>query len=168
VQVWGEVLPDFNKRVSAYFKLRSEMEKGLPAQNVTDDPAEIRSATRALAEKIRLARAGAREGDIFTPKISVEFKKALRQEMNPSIWGDIMDDNPGEFRAEINGSYPEEKTFSTVPPNILAALPRLPEDIQYRFLGRHLILFDVRASLIIDRIHFAIQCAGEKRHCPQD
>jgi outer membrane protein assembly factor BamB len=168
VQVWGEVLPDFNKRVTAYFNLRSEMEKGLPPQKVTDDPAAIRSATRALAERIRLARAGAREGDIFTPKISVEFKKALGQEINPSTWGDIMDDNPGEFRAEINGSYPEEKTFSTVPPNILAALPRLPQDIQYRFLGRHLILFDVRASLIIDRIPLAIQCAGEKRHCKED
>jgi len=168
VQIWGEVLPDFNKRVSSYFDLRSEMEKGLPPVRVTDDPAEIRRATRALAEKIREARAGAREGDIFTPKISVEFKKALRPEITASTWADVMDDNPGEFNAEINGSYPEEKTFSTVPPNILAALPRLPQDIQYRFLGRHLILFDVRASLIIDRIPFAIQCAGEKRHCPHE
>ena len=34
------------------------------------------------------------------------------------------------------------KPLSTVPPNILVALPRLPDDIQYRFLGRHLILLD--------------------------
>lgn len=162
------MLADFNTRVSSYFDLRSEMEKGLPPMTVTDDPGEIRRKVLALAERIRQARAGAKEGDIFSRTISVEFKKALRQEVNPSTWVDVMDDNPGEFRAEINDSYPERKPLSTVPPNILAALPRLPQDIQYRFLGRHLILFDLRASLIIDRIPFAIQCAGEKRHCPQD
>ena len=168
VQIWGDVLTDFNARVLSYFNLRSEMEKGLPRLKVTDDPAEIRSAVLALAERIRLARAGAREGDIFTPTITAEFKKALRQEINPSTWADVMDDNPGEFSAEINGSYPERKTFSTVPPTILAALPKLPQDIQYRFLGRHLVLFDLRASLVIDRIPYAIQCAGEKRHCPKE
>jgi hypothetical protein len=68
-----------------------------------------------------------------------------------------MDDNPGEFSNKINGSYPEEKPLSTVPPNILAVLPRLPDDIQYRFLGRHLILLDTRANVILDRIPFAIQ-----------
>lgn len=177
VQIWGDILTDFNTRVASYFNLRSEMEKGLPPPTVTDDPAEIRRAVRALAERIRLARAGARQGDIFTPTISDEFKKALRQEMSASTWVDVMDDNPGEFSAEINGSYPEAKTFSTVPPNILAALPRLPQDIQYRFLGRHLILFDVRASVIIDSIPFAIRCdktsslrpdSVEKRHCPPE
>ena len=46
-----------------------------------------------------------------------------------------------------------------MPPNILARLPSLPDDIQYRFLGRHLILLDTRASVILDRIPYAIQCA---------
>ena len=175
VQIWGDVLTDFNTRVQSYFNLRSEMEKGLPAVTATDDPAEIRKAVLALAERIRVARAGARQGDIFTPTISDEFKKALVREMSASTWVDVMDDNPGEFRAEINGSYPETKTLSTVPPNILAALPGLPQDIQYRFLGRHLILFDVRASVIIDSIPFAIRCdktrrpdSLEKRDCPPE
>ena len=106
-----------------------------------------------------MARAESKQGDIFTPAISVEFRKALLLEMNANTWAAIMDDNPGEFSHQINGSYPEGKPLSTVPPNILAVLPRLPDDIQYRFLGRHLILFDTRARVILDRIPYAIQCA---------
>ena len=157
VQVWGDVMGDFSTRVWAYVELRSELEKGLPALTVTDDPAEIRRAVRALAKRIRVARAEAREGDIFTPTISVEFRKALLLEMNANTWAAIMADNPGEFSPQINGSYPEGPPLSTVPPNILAVLPRLPDDIQYRFLGRHLILLDARASVILDRIPYAIQ-----------
>jgi hypothetical protein len=46
-----------------------------------------------------------------------------------------------------------------VPPNILAVLPRLPDDIPYRFFGRHLILLDTRANLILDRMPCAIERA---------
>ncbi len=158
VQVWGYIVADFSARVWDYFELRSELEKGLPPLRVTDDPAEIRRAIRARAKRIRVARAGAGEGDLFTPTISVEFRKALILEMSANTWAAIMDDNPGEFSHQINGTYPEGKPFSTMPPNILAALPRLPEDIEYRFLGRHLILLDARANVILDRIPYAIQC----------
>ena len=159
VQVWGYILADFSARVWSYSELRSKLEQGLPPLTVTDDPAEIRSTVHALAQRIRIARAGAQEGDIFTAAISVEFRKVLLLEMNANTWAAIMDDNPGEFSNQINGSYPEERPLSTMPPNVLAVLPRLPDDIQYRFLGRHLILLDTRASVILDRIPYAIKCA---------
>ena len=72
---------------------------------------------------------------MFTPAISAEFRKTLIVEMKAGTWAAIMDDNPGELSNQINGTYPEGKPLSTVPPNILAALPRLPDDIQYRFSG---------------------------------
>ncbi len=68
----------------------------------------------------------------------------------------VRDDNPGAFSHSINGTYPKTKPFSTVPINILAALPRLPDDIEYRFVGRHLVLHDTRANLILDRIPCAL------------
>jgi hypothetical protein len=53
-----------------------------------------------------------------------------------------------------------------VPANILAVLPRLPEDVQYRFLGRDLVLFDARARVILDGIPRAIDCAhNDKSAC---
>jgi hypothetical protein len=137
----------------------------LPALTVTGAPAEIRSAQRALARRIRVARAEAKEGTIFTPAISAEFRKVLLLEMTADILEAIMDDNPGEFSHQINATYPEGQPFSTVPSNILSALPRLPDDVQYRFLGRHLILLDIRANVILDRIPCAIQSSTDGLTC---
>ena len=133
VQIWGEIVEDFDVRVLAYFDLRAAMEKGSIAITVTD-AAAIERAESALARRIVAARAGAKQGEVFTPAIAEAFKKALIGEMNESTWAAIMDDNPGEFSRHVNSVYQKGKPFSTVPPNILALLPRLPEDIQYRFL----------------------------------
>ncbi len=120
VQVWGYIVADFSARVWEYSELRSELEKGLPPLTVTDDPAEIRRAVRALRKKDPCGARGAKQGDMFTPTISVEFRKALILEVDANTWAAIMDDNPGEFSNQINGIYPQEKPLSTVPPNILA------------------------------------------------
>ena len=159
VQVWGYIAADFSARIWHYADLRAELEQGLPRLTVTEDPREIRRAQRALAKRLRAAREHARQGDIFTPAIAVEFREVLRLEMDADTWAAIMDDNPGEFSNRINGTYSAKRPLSTMPPNILARLPRLPDDVQYRFLGRHLILHDTRANLILDRIPYAIRCA---------
>ena len=156
-QAWGYIVADFSARVGGYYELRTRLEKGLPPLTVTDYPAEIERAQRALAKRIRLARDGAKQGEIFTPAISEEFKKALLLTVTVETREAIMDDNPGELSHDINDTYPDGEPFSTVPGNILEALPRLPDDIQYRFLGRQLILLDIRANVILDRIPCAIQ-----------
>jgi hypothetical protein len=165
IQVWGDIAVEFSTRMSSYVELRSELEKGLPPLTVTDRPEEIGRAERALARRIRSARMEAKQGDIFTPAITLVFRKALRAEMDAKTWAAIMDENPGEFSARINGTYPEDKPLSTVPPNILAALPNLPDDVQYRFMGRHLMLFDVRARVLLDQIPDAIECIDTTSNC---
>jgi hypothetical protein len=158
VQVWGDTVADFSARVQNYVDLRRRLEKGLPPFRVTEDVSEIRRVRRALARKIQAARHGANEGDIFSPAISAEFRGILALEMNATTWVVIMDDNPGNFSHDINGIYPDDKAYSTVPGTILAALPALPDEVEYRFLGRHLILLDIRANVILDRIPYAIRC----------
>ena len=160
IQIWGDTFVDFNSRVLAYDELRRELEKGLRPLEPTDNPAEIRKAIRVRAKRIRAARADVREGDIFTPAISDSFKRALAEQLNPATCEAIGDDNPGEFKHRINGSYPERLPMSTVPANVLAVLPRLPDDLQYRFVGRHLVLLDGRSGLILDWIPFASACGG--------
>jgi hypothetical protein len=124
VQVWGDLETDFSSLISRYFELRSTLERGVPALTVTDDPAAIIMAQRALAKKIRVARAGANLGAIFTPTITGTFKKVLIREMDDVTLAAVMDDNPGAFAHRINGTYPDEKPFATMPVNLLAALPR--------------------------------------------
>jgi hypothetical protein len=160
IHVVGYVGADFQARVSQYLELRRTLEAGLPPLTVTSDPADIGRAERALARRIRAARES-RQGQLFTPSITMEFRRVLLLEMSAPTLKAILDENPGSFEHRINATYPKEHPVSTVPPNVLAALPSLPDDVQYRFLGRHLVLHDTRANVILDRIRCAIRC-GER------
>jgi hypothetical protein len=152
------VQADFDARMLDYFGLRTTLEDGLPAQQVTDNPAVNIEIKRTLARRIRRARAGALRGAIFTPAISAEFRRILLIETTPGILAVIMDDNPGRFSHRINGEYPRRRPLSTMPGAFLAVLPVLPVGIEYRFLGANLILHDTRANVILDSMSCAIAC----------
>jgi hypothetical protein len=158
VEVLGNSLADFTAKMDAYAALRRSLQEGLPELRVTDRPSEIRQAEQLLAQRIREARAGTGRGDIFTEDIRRGFKQLLRPVTNAATCEVIRDDNPGEFSYAVNSDYPKNKPFSSVPAAMLAVLPRLPEDVWYRFLGRDLILHDSRANVILDRIDDAVRC----------
>lgn len=155
---------EFAARVQTYADLRAQLESGLPIRVVTTDAAAIRAAVHTLATRIRAARAGAREGDLFTPAVAEAIKQILVSRVSPYTCLGIVDDNPGEFMHHVNDDYPDARSLSTVPPNVLAALPALPDDLQYRFVGRHLILLDARSGLIVDEVRYALAC----RPCGSD
>ena len=68
----------------------------------------------------------------------------------------IMEDNPGKVKLQVNGRYPDGLPFTTMPTPVLAELPRLPDDVEYRFIGDRLILLDVHAQLVVDFMDAAI------------
>jgi hypothetical protein len=153
----AQVLLDFKERVDKYVELRKKVDDSAPPMKKTDDAAELRVAQQGLAERIGVARTPAKQGDIFTPEITARFRKLLQPEAKaPGTKAAIKDDNPGNMPFKVNGPYPSKEPLSTMPPNVLASLPPLPKDIEYRFVNKHLILRDVRANLIIDYIPNAI------------
>jgi hypothetical protein len=160
VQIWGDAAQAFTTRMNAYADLRGKLEAGLKGLAVTDKPIEILQSENALAARIRVARAKAKRGDIFSRRVRAAFRTALRVESDAGTCAAIADDNPGDFEYRVNGTYPKREPLSTVPPNMLAALPDLPPDVHYRFLGRDLVLHDTRANIILDEIPDAIRCVG--------
>ena len=126
-----------------------------PPLKKVDDPAKIQASQKALATAIRSERAGAKQGDIFTPEIA----ERLRRLIYPEVTGTkgvktkevIKEDAPPAVVLKVNAPYTAD-ALPTVPPNILANLPQLPEDLEYRIVGRDLILRDVHANLIVDFI----------------
>ena len=153
----AKVLADFKERVNAYVDLRKKADDGAPSLKQTADPAEIKAAQTELAKRLMAARAGAKRGDIFTPEITLQFRRLLRPEVkDPDTKQLILDDNPGNIKFKVNGPYPDAEPLSTVPPNVLASLPALPADLEYRFVGKHMILRDSRANIVIDYIANAI------------
>ena len=155
---------DFSKRVSDYVKLREKAAAAAPVDlKEKSKPAEINSAEKSMAARIRDARPAAKPGDIFTPATQAMFRRLLKPPLtkgpdaadNKAI---IKDDAPAakEVPFKVNAEYPKEVPLSTVPPDVLSSLPTLPEDIQYRFAGKHLLLFDAKANIIVDYMLNAI------------
>jgi hypothetical protein len=163
--VWGKEVQEFTRRIDAYVALRTRLEAGLPLGAAARDASEAGAARQTLAERIRAARAQARQGDLLIPELSVQILKSLRREINAHTWKVIMDDNPGEFPSQVNDAYRIGSPLSTMPPNVLAGLPKLPQGLEYRFVERHLILLDTPSGIILDRIASAIRPSDVERGC---
>ena len=153
-------LADFQKRIKAYVELRNKLEQGSAEQKETNDPARIREAQVKLAERIRQARGNARPGDIFTPEIRAIFRRLMYPETQGregrATKATIEADSPAAVPLKVNAPYPEGRPLPTVPANLLANLPQLPEQLEYRIVDKHLILRDVDANIIVDFIPNAI------------
>ena len=57
---------------------------------------------------------------------------------------------PKGLKVDVNGIYPTTIPLATFPPALLRKLPDLPPELEYRIVGRSLILRDVKANLIVD------------------
>ena len=65
-------------------------------------------------------------------------------------------DEPVNARLHVNESYPEAMPLQTTPPSLLLNLPKLPPELEYRVVGRELVLRDVKANLVVDFIPNAL------------
>jgi hypothetical protein len=124
--------------------------------------AQNADANVALAEQIKIARANAKPGDIFTPETQRVFERLVSSTFksdegveNKTV---LKEDRPpaAKIPLQVNGEYPKGQPLSTVPPDLLRTLPPLPEAVQYRFAGKHLILYCTRGNLIVDYMLNAI------------
>lgn len=162
-----ETVAEFHRRVQDYAALRSRLEVGLPALVVTTNADDIEAFEHELAQRIRHAR-GSRRGQVFIPAMEGQLKNMMSTRADPITVNAIMDDNPGEFDVDVNETYKKKYALGTMPPKLLLLLPDLAPDLQYRFVGRHLILYDARANLIVDEIPYALQCRECRKEPEED
>jgi hypothetical protein len=149
------VVQAFESRVGEYVALHRLLEGPLPPLQVTHDMDAVRAAMEALARHIRTARPGAKQGDLFTPDVARVFRTRLATCLTPEdIQALLTEGEPGEQIVAppltVNMVWPEEVPFNFVPPQLIAALPPLPPELQYRIIGRALVLWDHHANLIVD------------------
>ncbi len=149
------VVEHFTKRVEAYVAEKKKLEEGLPAMKpgaVGTGAAETHEAV--LARRLREARAGAKPGAIFGDAAPY-FRELIAKDMKTRSVSEayaLLQEAPAQSPPAVNASYPEKAALATVPPLLLVNLPRLPDGIEYRFMGRDLILRDRNANLIVDFI----------------
>lgn len=154
------VRADFAFRVQAYVDVKAAVGRTILPLGSLSDPAEIRSRTAALATLILIARWNARQGDIFTPQVADLVRGAIR--------GGCQGDYAAVVAlaeeelvlplppASVHGRWPWTAPVPTMLPGVLAALPRLPPGLQYRFMNRALVLLDIDANLVVDYVPDAI------------
>jgi hypothetical protein len=155
----AEAVNAFNKRVAGYVDVRSKAEAGVPALKETDDPAKISARERSLGDAVRRARAAAKAGDIFGKDMTPLILEIVRADWNRRPAVDrvaILAEMEKPFVPTVNMRYPVGQPLMTFPPTLLRQLQHLPEDLEYRFVGRDLILRDVKANIIVDVIRHAI------------
>ena len=154
--VQEKVVADFMERIKAYVALHKKFEDSLPRVPKEATPKQIDDNQRALAAQIQKGRATAKRGDVFTPEMSAYAKRVLARVFGGSegkqLRASIMDENVKPMTLKVNQRYPDEIPLTTMPPEVLQALPTLPEELEYRFVGENLILLDPHAHIIADFI----------------
>lgn len=162
------VLKPFEERLSAYVKLRKQAVGNVPAADKKAEPEEIQRRETALAQAIRKARPDAKPGDLLSADVKPVFSRLLRGVLtgkgSTKTRASIKEGNPTNERTpgevvpviEVNGVYPKNAPLSTIPPTLLLTLPKLPKELEYRFVGRTLVLLDRDANLIVDYMKEAV------------
>jgi hypothetical protein len=152
----AKALAGFLERVNQYAALHLKLENTLPKLSKESTPQQVDTQQRAFAKLIQDARKDAKQGDIFTPESQAVVKKLVGRIFSgpegAALRASVMDENPGVPNLKVNARYPDEIPVSTIPPQLLQGLPKLPEEIEYRFVGNDLILMDTHAHIIVDYV----------------
>ena len=167
VQQDSTALQEFNTRVQTYVNLHKRIAASLPPIPQSSDPAVILKRQQDFASSMRAARANAAKGDVFIPGVRPVFLKIIKEELSgPSaaqarnlILGEgnpKSAESPATVVLKVNEPYPSTAPLSTVPPLLLLRLPKVPEQLDYRFVGRTLILRDTKANVIVDLLPEAV------------
>lgn len=149
------IVAAFEGRVKEYVKLRERIEGQLPKLSKEATPEQIDAHKTTFQERVRAARARARQGQLFRPDIvnfiratiKDEFKGQDRQELRKNV---LVEAENKAVPLRINYPYPESQEFLEMPPTLLLRLPQLPKQVRYRFVGRNMLLVDRENGLILD------------------
>ena len=155
---------EFSAQLKDYIKLKEKALAGFAEPVKKDDSQLIESRKVMAANAIREARPSAREGDLFVSETATEIRRIIRSEVKGTAGTSARkmtrEGNPvaegTPFVPKVNLQYPKEAPLSTVPPTLLVRLPQLPKGVEYRFVGKTLILYDADTRLILDLLPNAL------------
>jgi hypothetical protein len=149
---------DLQARAKTYLDLRRKVAGDAAKQG--DSPSAIAAAQSELANKVRVARAGVKQGEIFTPRIAEyvrrQIAKILAGPHGRDIRASLYRSEPVNIQLQINQSYPENVPLQSTPASLLLTLPELPKGLEYRLLGSELVLRDADANIVVDYIPHAL------------
>lgn len=149
----GAATKAFLDRIQEYLAFHKRVDATVPSLKQTDDPAQITRREAALGAAIIKHRPNAKEGDFFIKEyqpyvreiIADDFAKRSAEDLRAMIV-----ELPKGVTVKVNSLYPTSLPLLSFPARLLKLLPELPPELEYRIVGRHLILRDVKANVVID------------------
>ena len=155
----GAAVQDFEARVTKYLDLRKETAGSPPAP--TTSATKLKDSQEGIRSRIQANRAGAKQGDIFTPQVSEYFHRqiasAFHGKRGKRVLASLQHAEPNtQVPLQINQPYPDGVPLQSMPPTLLLKLPKLPKELQYRIVGRNLVLLDIEPNLAVDILPDAI------------
>lgn len=148
-------LKDFQQRLKAYVDLRADLTRKLKPLSPTASASELAERQESLAAALRQTRKTAKQGDLIPTPVASQLRTIVQTDLkNRSAESRqaAFSEVANATAPIINRTYPADAALPTMPPLLLAKLPMLPENLQYRFLGRHLLLLDSDTQLILDYV----------------
>ena len=148
-------LKDFQQRLKAYGDLRADLTRKLKPLSPTASASELAARQESLAAALRQTRKTAKQGDLIPTPVANQLRTIVQTDLkNRSAESRqaAFSEVANATAPIINRTYPADAALPTMPPLLLAKLPMLPDNLQYRFLGRHLLLLDSDTQLILDYV----------------
>jgi len=161
-------IQDFGKRVDEYVKLRKRAQAALPTPKPGSSAADIKQYQASLAQNIRAERLQAKPGDVFSAPVSQLFRKLIATPFQSNDGGRIRAslrhaEPVRGLTLEVNQAYPQTSALQSTPATLLSDLPKLPPELEYRIVGRELILLDTTPNLIVDLLPDALPKSPDGR-----
>ncbi|HKQ62093.1 MAG TPA: metallophosphoesterase [Candidatus Polarisedimenticolaceae bacterium] len=139
--------------------LRREAKKDNPTGKDPQAQASALEERRAaLAAGIRALRPAAKPGEFFTPSVADAIKRRLKAVFDSPAGETIRDsleeqNDPAIYKDPAATAQINQKIEAPQLPAVLRVdVPVLPEQFEYRFVGRTLVLADAEAGVVLDFI----------------
>jgi hypothetical protein len=153
-------LQEFQTRLDQYLTMRTDFSNKLTPLTLTADAAILAERQSSLAAAIKTARANAKRGDLIPAPVAELIATTVREDFkrrNPTAKVGVFVEVPDNTAASlINKTYPADLALPTVPPLLLGNLPKLPDNLQYRFVGHDVAILDGDLQIVIDYIARAL------------
>jgi hypothetical protein len=156
------ILATFHQRIGDYVEIHRLAAAGLVDPSLCADPEELSRQSALLAAAIRDARPAASEGEIFTVTVSTVFRARIAHAVHAAGMAPMAATDDEESGVEVYARIPAGVWNHAWAP-IVGRLPVLPPELEYQFVGRHLVLIDVRANLVVDVLRYALPPARVPR-----
>lgn len=156
VDAEAAALRDFSARLDRYLDMRARLVRTLKPLSSASGGTELAARQEALAAAIIAARAGARRGDLIPTLVAQRITAIVRDDFSrrtPAAKVGLAEHVPAQTGAAlVNTVYPASEPLSPMPPLLLAKLPKLPDNLQYRFAARDVVIIDADVEVVADYI----------------